>query len=127
MRRALPAASLLALVACAPAPSWQVVSVRADADLPATETSPARVRIDDHSFAGTTGCADISGVYDGDTDVTLSQVQVGDPGDCAGWARHTHDQLTEFIVDGAALHVTRPADYELVLVDADGRTVRLMR
>lgn len=127
MRRALPAASLLALAACSPAPSWQVVSVRADADLPATETSPARVRIDGHSFAGTTGCADISGVYDGDTDVTLSQVQVGDPGDCAGWARHTHDQLTEFIVDGAALHVTRPADYELVLVDADGRTVRLMR
>lgn len=127
MRRALPAASLLALVACAPAPSWQVVSVRADADLPATETSPAWVRIDDHSFAGTTGCTDISGVYDGDTDVTLSQVKVGDPGDCAGWARHTHDQLTEFIVDGATLHLTRLADFELVLVDADGRTVRLMR
>ena len=57
MKRAVAIAPLLALAACAPAPTWQVVSLRTSEDQPATEASIARVRIDDQRFSGTTGCA----------------------------------------------------------------------
>ena len=127
MRRALAAVPLLALAACAPAPTWQVVSVRTSEGQPATETSLARVRIDDQRFSGTTGCADVSGSFEGESDITLSDVRVGDPGGCSGWARHTHDQLADLIVNDAAFRVSRPADFELVLVAPGGETVRLMR
>lgn len=117
---------LAALAACAPAPAWQVVSVRTSEAQPATETSLARVRIDDHRFTGTTGCTDVTGTFDGDSPITLSGVQVGDPGNCSGWARQTHDQLAPLLVDGAEFRVARPADFELVLVHTGGETIRLM-
>lgn len=127
MKRVLAVAPLLAVSACAPQPAWHVVSVRTAEDQPATETSVASVRIDAQRFTGTTGCADVSGSFEGDDTITLQDIQVGDPGDCSGWARHTHDQITNLITENTTLQVSRPADYELILVADGGETIRLMR
>ena len=135
MKRALALVPLFALAACAHAPTWQVVSLRTSEDQPATEASVARVRIDDQRFTGTTGCADVAGEFDGGSDggsdgddtITLRDIALGDPGDCTGWARHTHDQLAPLIVDGATFRVRHPSDFEIVLVGDLGETVRLMQ
>lgn len=127
MKRAAAIAPLLALAACAPAPTWQVVSLRTSEDQPATEASTARVRIDDQRFSGTTGCADVSGSFEGESDVTLTEVELGDPGDCSGWARHTHDQLEHLLTENTAFQVSHPADFEMILVADSGETLRLMR
>lgn len=134
MKRVLIILPALALAACSPAPVWQVVSVRTSAD-PATETGLSRLRIDDHRFSGTTGCADVAGEFDGGSDggsdgddtITLRDIALGDPGNCTGWARHTHDQLAPLIVDGATFRVRHPSDFEIVLVGDLGETVRLMQ
>ena len=127
MKRAVAIAPLLALAACAPAPTWQVVSLRTSEDQPATEASIARVHIDDQSFSGTTGCADVSGSFEGEDTITLENIALGDPGDCAGWARHTHDQLTQLLTEGTSFQVSHPADFEMILVAESGETIRLMR
>lgn len=127
MKRAVAIAPLLALAACAPAPTWQVVSLRTSEDQPATEASTARVRIDGQRFSGTTGCADVSGSFEGESDVTLTEVELGDPGDCSGWARHTHDQLEHLLTENKAFQVSHPADFEMILVADNGETLRLMR
>ena len=127
MKRAVAIAPLLALTACAPAPAWQVVSLRTSEDQPATETSIARVSIDDQRFTGTTGCADISGSFEGESDVTLTAIDIGDPGDCSGWARHTHDQLAHLLAENTTFQVSHPADFEMILVADSGETIRLMR
>ena len=127
MKRAVAIAPLLALAACAPAPAWQVVSLRTSEDQPATEASIARVRIDDQRFTGTTGCADVSGSFEGEDTITLEKITLGDPGDCAGWARHTHDQLEHLLTENTTFQVSRPADFELILVAETGETLRLMR
>lgn len=127
MKRAVAIAPLLALAACAPAPTWQVVSLRTSEDQPATEASIARVRIDDQRFSGTTGCADVSGSFEGDSDVTLTGVELGTPGDCSGWARHTHDQLEHLLAEDKTFQVSHPADFEMILVADSGETLRLMR
>lgn len=127
MKRSLAILPLAALAACAPAPTWQVVSVRTSEDQPATETSVAHVRIDDHRFTGTTGCADVSGSFEGESDITLTDIAVGDPGDCSGWLRHTHDQIEQLLTDGTTFQVSQPADFEMILVADSGETIRLMR
>ena len=127
MKRALTILPLFALAACAPAPTWQVVSLRTSEDQPATEASVARVRIDDQRFTGTTGCADVSGSFEGEDTITLENIALGDPGDCAGWARHTHDQLTQLLTEGTSFQVSHPADFEMILVAESGETIRLMR
>ena len=127
MKRALTILPLFALAACAPAPTWQVVSLRTSEDQPATETSVARLRIDDQRFTGTTGCADVSGSFEGEDTITLENIALGDPGDCAGWARHTHDQLTQLLTEGTSFQVSHPADFEMILVAESGETIRLMR
>lgn len=127
MKRAVAIAPLLALAACAPAPTWQVVSLRTSEDQPATEASIARVRIDDQSFSGTTGCADVSGSFEGEDTITLENIALGDPGDCSGWARHTHDQLEHLLTDNRTFQVFHPADFEMILVADSGETLRLMR
>ena len=127
MKRAVAIAPLLALAACAPAPTWQVVSLRTSEDQPATEASIARVRIDDQRFTGTTGCADVSGSFEGEDTITLTDLKLSDPGDCSGWARHTHDQLTQLLTEGTSFQVSHPADFEMILVAESGETIRLMR
>lgn len=127
MKRAVVIAPLFALAACAPASTWQVVSLRTSEDQPATEASIARVRIDDQRFSGTTGCADVSGSFEGDSDITLTGVELGTPGDCSGWARHTHDQLEHLLTDNRTFQVSHPADFEMILVADSGETLRLMR
>lgn len=127
MKRAVAIAPLLALAACAPAPTWQVVSLRTSEDQPATEASIARVRIDDQRFSGTTGCADVSGSFEGEDTITLENITLGDPGDCAGWARHTHDQLAHLLADNTSFKVSHPSDFEMILVADTGETIRLMR
>ena len=127
MKRAVAIAPLLALAACAPAPTWQVVSLRTSEDQPATEASIARVRIDDQRFTGTTGCSDVSGSFEGESEITLENITLGDPGDCSGWARHTHDQLAQLLTEDTTFHVCHPADFELILVAETGETLRLMR
>lgn len=122
MKRALTILPLFALAACAPAPTWQVVSLRTSEDQPATETSVARLRIDDQRFTGTTGCSDVSGSFEGENTITLS-----DPGDCSGWARHTHDQLAHLLTENTSFQVSHPADFEMILVAESGETIRLMR
>ena len=127
MKRALTILPLFALAACAPAPTWQVVSLRTSEDQPATEASVARVRIDDQRFSGTTGCADVSGSFEGEDTITLTDLKLSDPGDCSGWARHTHDQLTQLLTEGTSFQVSHPADFEMILVAETGETLRLMR
>lgn len=127
MKRAVAIAPLLALAACAPAPTWQVVSLRTSEDQPATEASVARVRIDGQRFTGTTGCADVSGSFEGEDTVTLENIALGDPGDCSGWARHTHDQLAHLLTENTSFQVSHPADFEMILVADTGETIRLMR
>ena len=127
MKRALAFITLFALAACAPAPTWQVVSLRTSEDQPATEASIARVRIDDQRFTGTTGCADVSGSFEGEDTITLTDLKLSDPGDCSGWARHTHDQLTQLLTEGTSFQVSHPADFEMILVAGSGETIRLMR
>lgn len=129
MRRALALVPLFALAACTSGPTWQVVSVRTAEDQPAAETSVARVRIDDHRFTGTTGCADVTGTFEEEEQdtVSLNEVELSDPGECSGWARHTHDQLAPLLTDGASFSISRPADFELVLVGEHGQTLRLMQ
>ena len=127
MKRALTILPLFALAACAPAPTWQVVSLRTSEDQPATEASIAHVRIDDQRFSGTTGCADVSGSFEGEDTITLTDLKLSDPGDCAGWARHTHDQLEHLLADNRTFQVSHPADFELILVAETGETLRLMR
>lgn len=127
MKRALALVPLFALAACAPAPTWQVVSLRTSEDQPATEASVARVRIDDQRFTGTTGCADVSGSFEGEDTITLTDLKLSDPGDCAGWARHTHDQLEHLLTENTTFQVSHPADFEMILVADTGETIRLMR
>ena len=127
MKRALALVPLFALAACAHAPTWQVVSLRTSEDQPATEASVARVRIDDQRFTGTTGCADVSGSFEGEDTITLKNIALSDPGDCAGWARHTHDQLAHLLADNTTFQVSHPADFEMILVAESGETIRLMR
>ena len=127
MKRALTILPLFALAACAPAPTWQVVSLRTSEDQPATEASVARVRIDDQRFTGTTGCSDVSGSFEGEDTITLESITFGDPGDCAGWARHTHDQLAHLLADNTTFQVSHPSDFEMILVADTGETIRLMR
>ena len=127
MKRAVAIAPLLALAACAPAPTWQVVSLRTSEDQPATEASIARVRIDDQRFSGTTGCADVSGSFEGEDTITLTDLKLSDPGDCSGWARHTHDQLAYLLTENTSFQVSHPADFEMILVAESGETIRLMR
>ena len=127
MKRAVAIAPLLALAACAPAPTWQVVSLRTSEDQPATEASIARVRIDDQRFSGTTGCADVSGSFEGEDTITLTDLKLSDPGDCSGWARHTHDQLAHLLTENTSFQVSHPADFEMILVAESGETIRLMR
>lgn len=127
MKRALALVPLFALAACAPAPTWQVVSLRTSEDQPATEASVARVRIDDQRFTGTTGCADVSGSFEGEDTITLTDLKLSDPGDCAGWARHTHDQLEHLLTENTTFQVSHPADFEMILVTDTGETIRLMR
>ena len=127
MKRALALITLFALAACAPAPTWQLVSLRTSEDQPATEASIARVRIDDQRFTGTTGCADVSGSFEGEDTITLENIALGDPGDCSGWARHTHDQLEHLLTENTTFQVSRPADFEMILVAETGETLRLMR
>lgn len=127
MKRALALITLFALAACAPAPTWQLVSLRTSEDQPATEASIARVRIDDQRFTGTTGCADVSGSFEGDDTITLENIALGDPGDCSGWARHTHDQLEHLLTENTTFQVSHPADFEMILVAETGETLRLMR
>lgn len=127
MKRALALVPLFALAACAPAPTWQVVSLRTSEDQPATEASVARVRIDDQRFTGTTGCSDVSGSFEGEDTITLTDLKLSDPGDCSGWARHTHDQLTQLLTEGTSFQVSHPADFEMILVAESGETIRLMR
>lgn len=127
MKRAVAIAPLLALAACAPAPTWQLVSLRTSEDQPATEASIAHVRIDDQRFTGTTGCADVSGSFEGEDTITLENITFGDPGDCSGWARHTHDQLAHLLTENTSFQVSHPADFEMILVADTGETIRLMR
>ena len=127
MKRAVAIVPLFALAACAPAPTWQVVSLRTSEDQPATEASVARVRIDGQRFTGTTGCGDVSGSFEGEDTITLENIALGDPGDCSGWARHTHDQLTQLLTEGTSFQVSHPADFEMILVAESGETIRLMR
>ncbi len=127
MKRALTILPLFALAACAPAPTWQVVSLRTSEDQPATEASVARVRIDDQRFTGTTGCSDVSGSFEGEDTITLTDLKLSDPGDCAGWARHTHDQLAHLLADNTTFQVSHPSDFEMILVADTGETIRLMR
>ncbi|MBF4548135.1 META domain-containing protein [Corynebacterium afermentans subsp. lipophilum] len=127
MKRALAFITLFALAACAPAPTWQVVSLRTSEDQPATEASIARVRIDDQRFSGTTGCADVSGSFEGEDTITLENIELGTPGDCSGWARHTHDQLEHLLAEDKTFQVSHPADFEMILVADSGETLRLMR
>ena len=127
MKRALTILPLFALAACAPAPTWQVVSLRTSEDQPATEASVARVRIDDQRFTGTTGCSDVSGSFEGEDTITLTDLKLSDPGDCSGWARHTHDPLTQLLTEGTSFQVSHPADFEMILVAESGETIRLMR
>ena len=127
MKRAVAIVPLLALAACAPAPTWQLVSLRTSEDQPATEASIAHVRIDDQRFSGTTGCADVSGSFEGEDTITLEKITLGDPGDCAGWARHTHEQLEQLLTENTTFQVSRPADFEMILVAENGETIRLMR
>ena len=127
MKRALAIVPLFTLAACAPAPTWQLVSLRTSEDQPATETSVARVRIDDQRFTGTTGCADVSGSFEGKDTITLENITLGDPGDCSGWARYTHDQLAHLLADNTTFRVSHPADFEMILVAETGETIRLMR
>lgn len=127
MKRALTILPLFALAACAPAPTWQVVSLRTSEDQPATEASVARVRIDDQRFTGTTGCSDVSGSFEGEDTITLTDLKLSDPGDCAGWARHTHDQLAHLLADNTTFQVSHPSDFEMILVAESGETIRLMR
>ena len=127
MKRAVAIAPLLALAACAPAPTWQLVSLRTSEDQPATEASIAHVRIDDQRFTGTTGCADVSGSFEGQDTITLENITLGDPGDCSGWARHTHDQLAQLLTENTTFQVSHPADFEMILVAETGATIRLMR
>lgn len=127
MKRALALITLFALAACAPAPTWQLVSLRTSEDQPATEASIARVRIDDQRFTGTTGCADVSGSFEGEDTITLENIALGDPGDCSGWARHTHDQLAHLLTESKSFQVSHPADFEMILVADTGETIRLMR
>lgn len=127
MKRALALITLFALAACAPAPTWQLVSLRTSEDQPATEASIAHVRIDDQRFTGTTGCADVSGSFEGEGTITLENIALGDPGDCSGWARHTHDQLEHLLTENTTFQVSHPADFEMILVAETGETLRLMR
>lgn len=127
MKRALTILPLFALAACAPAPTWQVVSLRTSEDQPATEASVARVRIDDQRFTGTTGCGDVSGSFEGEDTITLTDLKLSDPGDCSGWARHTHDQLAHLLTESKSFQVSHPADFEMILVADTGETIRLMR
>lgn len=127
MKRALALITLFALAACAPAPTWQLVSLRTSEDQPATEASIAHVRIDDQRFSGTTGCADVSGSFEGEGTITLENIALGDPGDCSGWARHTHDQLEHLLTENTTFQVSHPADFEMILVAETGETLRLMR
>lgn len=127
MKRAVAIVPLFALAACAPAPTWQVVSLRTSEDQPATETSVARVRIDGQRFTGTTGCSDVSGSFEGEDTITLTDFKLGDPGDCSGWARHTHDQLAHLLTENTTFQVSHPADFEMILVAETGETLRLMR
>ena len=85
------------------------------------------MRIDDQRFSGTTGCADVSGSFEGEDTITLENIELGDPGDCSGWARHTHDQLEHLLTENKAFQVSHPADFELILVADSGETLRLMR
>ena len=127
MKRAVAIVPLFALAACAPAPTWQVVSLRTSEDQPATEASVARVRIDGQRFTGTTGCGDVSGSFEGEDTITLENIALGDPGDCSGWARHTHDQLAHLLTENTSFQVSHPADFEMILVAESGETIRLMR
>lgn len=127
MKRAVAIVPLFALAACAPAPTWQLVSLRTSEDQPATEASIAHVRIDDQRFTGTTGCADVSGSFEGEDTITLESITFGDPGDCSGWARHTHDQLEHLLTENTTFQVSHPADFEMILVAETGETLRLMR
>jgi len=104
-----------------------VVSLRTSEDQPATEASIARVRIDDQRFTGTTGCSDVSGSFEGEDTITLENITLGDPGDCSGWARHTHDQLAQLLTENTTFQVSHPADFEMILVAESGETIRLMR
>ena len=81
----------------------------------ARNTGGASVTFSGSSFSGTTGCAEVSGEFDGEDTVRLRDVTVGDPGDCAGWARHMHDQLAPLLHDDTEFTVTRPTDTDLVL------------
>ncbi|OFT57819.1 hypothetical protein HMPREF3151_06180 [Corynebacterium sp. HMSC05H05] len=127
MKRALAILPLFTLAACVSAPTWQVVSLRTSEDQPATEASVARVRIDDQRFTGTTGCADVSGSFEGEDTITLENIKLSDPGDCSGWARHTHDQIEQLLTANTTFRVSHPADFEMILVAESGETLRLMR
>ena len=126
MKRLLAVAPVLLLAACASPQQWHVVGVYTDPDAPVPRnTGGASFTFTEDSFEGTTGCAKASGNFD-DT-VTLHNVQVGDPGDCSGWARHTHDQLAHLLTENTSFQVSHPADFEMILVADTGETIRLMR
>lgn len=116
MKRALLLAPVMLLAACSSPLQWHVVGVYTDPDAPvARNTGGAYVTFSGSSFSGTTGCAEVSGEFEGDDTVRLHDVTVGDPGDCAGWARHMHDQLAPLLHDDTEFTVTRPTDTDLVL------------
>lgn len=115
--------ALAALSGCSlQAPTWQVVGVYTDPSLPgalpADAAGAANFRVHSGEFRGSTPCASVRGelTIDGDT-LTLDFVELDDPGDCSGGARHTHDQLAGLLTPGASFHIVETAPTERLLVE----------
>lgn len=132
MRRVIPllALSLALATACTPAPApdaepligptWQVTGVFTDPATPGGVTSDAELIFGRATLTGTTGCARFNARahYDTDADtieVTRLTMDEPDP-QCAGVARHVHDQLAG-ILEGT-FDVSHPSDTEVVLTKA---------
>lgn len=134
-RLALLSAALLlpaALTSCSEAqfPTWQVVAIYAEPDLPGSLPADAAGTVNFHLtdtrdtpyFAGTTPCADITGTIDPIDEQQLNTIgtiefgAITDDASCIGGARHTHNQLVELLKPGTAFELSKPSKEELRVV-----------
>lgn len=141
MTRLAPLAAVLttalALASCAaPTPTWQVMAIYTDPALPGAlprdAAGKANVAVRGDTLRGTTPCAQVEGtIARDDATVTLTTITIGEPEQCAGGSRHTHDQLVDLLSEGAVFSVRELSDTERLLTLAgtdafDPPSIRLM-
>lgn len=106
-------------------PTWQIVGVYTDpnlpGDLPGDAAGTASLTFGARSMKGQTSCAPLRATITAEgTHLRLDEVEIDDAGNCTGGARHTHDQLAGILTPGASFEVRRYGDAEALLTSNRG-------